>query len=329
MVLFARNLVEELRLSSKKPNMVYLTSYMRPEMTEASIRDILNWKSLDNLVIVIDGLRKDANQNETRWREKTIQIAEEYAISNSKLDLWVYDSNIGITGHAMRIQGRALESGSSGIWLEEDIGLDLENFSKIVESFAVDKSSDPILLSAYSHFNHNYSGEEIIKGNLFLPLWGTVFNENFYNLISQVWYDKKFDEQIVIDAIDRVFPDSSLGERLYKSKVIRFWTEYSRWGFVNSNRWDALANYALWTKSKYSSATFERFAHDLSFQDSRGMNQRIEPVPVKTHEFHRTQIGDQIFCVRCENWGSRIDRRVSKRMAAGIRYRLASKFNQF
>jgi hypothetical protein len=312
---------------SKKPNNVFLTSYMRPEMTESSIKTVLNWNSLDNLVVVIDGLRKDAAESEKEWRKETIRITEKYANSNAKLDLWVYDSNIGITEHTMRIQGRALESGSSGIWLEEDISLELEKYSKIVESLAVEKSSDPILLSAYSHFNHNYSGERTTKGNLFLPVWGMVFNENFYNLISQVWYDKKFDEQIVIDAIDQVFPDSSFGDRLYKSKVVRFWTEYSRWGFVNSNRWDALANYALWTKSKYSSATFERLAHDLSFRDSRGMNQRIEPAPVQTHEFHGTQIGDQIFCVRCENWGSRIDRRLAKRMAAGIRYRLASKFN--
>ena len=312
---------------SKKPNNVFLTSYMRPEMTESSIKTVLNWNSLDNLVVIIDGLRKDAAESEREWRKETIRITEKYASSNAKLDLWVYDSNIGITEHTMRIQGRALESGSSGIWLEEDIGLELEKYSKIVENLAVDKSSDPILLSAYSHFNHNYSGETTTKGNLFLPVWGMVFNENFYNLISQVWYDKKFDEQIVIDAIARVFPDSSFGDRLYKSKVIRFWTEYSRWGLVNSNRWDALANYALCTKSKYSSATFERLAHDLSFQDSRGMNQRIEPAPVQTHEFHETQIGDQIFCIRCENWGSRIDRRLSRRMAAGIRFRLASKFN--
>ena len=312
---------------SKNHKTVYLTSYMRPEMTESSIKSILNWNSLENLVVIIDGLRKDANENERFWRQETIQIAEKYGGSNTKLDLWVYDSNIGITGHTMRIQGRALESGSSGIWLEEDIGLDLESYSKIVENLAVEKSSDPILLSAYSHFNHEYSGARITKGNLFLPVWGMVFNENFYNLISQVWYDQKFDEQIVVDAISRVFPDSSFGDRLYKSKVIRFWTEYSRWGFVNSNRWDALANYALWTQSKYSIATFERLAHDLSFQDSRGMNQRIEPGPVQTHEFHGTQVDDQVFCRACENWGSRINKRLSKRMAAGIRFRLASKFN--
>ena len=110
---------------SKKPNNVFLTSYMRPEMTESSIKTVLNWNSLDNLVVVIDGLRKDAADSEKEWRKETIRITEKYASSNAKLDLWVYDSNIGITEHTMRIQGRALESGSSGIWLEEDIGLEL------------------------------------------------------------------------------------------------------------------------------------------------------------------------------------------------------------
>jgi len=241
------------------------------------------------------------------------------------MDLWVYDSNPGITEHTMRIQGRALESGFSGIWVEEDFGLDLESYSTIVKDVFQENSNKPLLLSAYSHFNHPSESSEKFKSNLFLPLWGMVFNETFYSLISRVWNDKKFDPEVVSRAVNSVFPDSTYGERLFKEKVVNYWTQYSSWGFMNSNRWDAVANYALWTRSEFSLTTMQRFAHDLSFQDSRWMNQRIQPEPVISHELSKVSINGRYFCLACENWGSRINRRLSGRLAASVRYRLNSR----
>jgi hypothetical protein len=304
---------------------VYLTSYMRPEMTAASIKDILKWESLNKLVVIIDGLRSCASEQEGIWRNQTIGVAETYCKVNAKMDLWVYSSNVGITEHTMRIQGRALESGFSGIWLEEDIGLDLERYSSILEEIAIEKSNCPTLISAYSHFNHTSDITRMTKQNLFLPLWGMVFNESFYNSISRVWNDKTFDSSVVSKAINPIFPDSTYGERLYKRKVLDYWTQYSSWGFLNANRWDAVANYALWTNSVYSQTATQRYAHDLSFKDSRGMNQRLEPSPVNNHEFSAVTIDGGDFCLGCEYWGSRIHRRLTQRIAASAKYRLSAK----
>ena len=312
-------------MSSDSSKSVYLTSYMRPEMTESSIRDILKWNSLNKLVVIIDGLRSCASEQEIIWRNQTIGIAESYCNVNQKMDLWVYGSNVGITEHTMRIQERALESGFSGIWMEEDIGLDLERYSSILEKIAIETSSRPTLISAYSHFNHTSDTARISKDNLFLPLWGMVFNESFYNLISRVWRDKKFDANVVQKALNPIFPDSTYGERLYKRKVLEYWTQYSSWGFLNANRWDAVANYALWTDSVYSQTTMHRLAHDLSFKDSRGMNQRVEPSPVMNHDFSAVRVEARDFCLGCEQWGSRIHRRLSRRIAAGARYRISAK----
>ena len=298
---------------------------MRPEMTESSIREVLNWSSLNKLIVIVDGLRAGAAETEKSWRDQTIRIAEKYCNENKKVDLWVYDSNPGITQHTMRIQGRALESGFSGMWLEEDFRLDLESYSSIASEVFEKDTGRPLLLSAYSHFNHPRESTQKIKSNLFLPLWGMTFNETFYNLINRVWNDKKFDADVVSKAIDSVFPDSKYGERIYKEKVTNFWTQYSSWGFKNSNRWDAVANYALWTQSEFSHTTVQRYAHDLSFKDSRGMNPRIEPEPVTNHKLSNVSFEGNNFCLDCENWGSRIERRLSRRLAASVKYRLNSR----
>ena len=127
---------------------------MRPELTRASIEKVLGWKGRGNLTIVIDGLRSSADQAEKHWREETIHIAEQKCSENSNMDLWVYGDNIGITNHTIRIQGRALERGNSGIWLEEDIDLNLADYSEILDQLNIQSTSEPILISAFSHFNH-------------------------------------------------------------------------------------------------------------------------------------------------------------------------------
>ena len=121
-------------------NSVYLTSYMRPEMTKASIEAILQWRGLLNFTIVIDGLRSSANESEVRWRNQTIKLSEDFCAQNSNMELWVYKDNIGITNHTMRIQGRALETGNSGIWIEEDFNLDLAKYSSILEQIDYQKA---------------------------------------------------------------------------------------------------------------------------------------------------------------------------------------------
>lgn len=305
-----------------KNKTVYLTSYMRPELTRASIESVLRWTSLTKLVVIIDGLRKGANASEILWRNKTIEVVETFGASHPGIDLWVYDENVGITEHAMRIQGRAISTGSSGIWLEEDIALDLPTYSIIVDQVFESRTSNPLLMSAYSHFNHPILDDKLIKDNLFLPLWGIVFNESFYDLISSVWRRRNFDPNVVRDAISPIFSEKTFVDRLYKSKVIGFWTEYSSWGFANANRWDALANYALWTEGFYSLTTLTRLAHDLSYKDSRAMNPRAKPEKVQTHDLRLVPHGQHFFCGDCEEWGSRFSRSIGERFKASIKFRL-------
>jgi hypothetical protein len=107
---------------------IFLWSYMRPELTKRSLEIILKWDGLNRVVVIVDGLRSGAELCEELWRNETIRAIEIAAESDSRVELWVYADNIGNTNHILRVQERALHVEEYGIWLEEDIDLDLDRY---------------------------------------------------------------------------------------------------------------------------------------------------------------------------------------------------------
>jgi len=305
------------------PRNVLLTSYMRPELTRLAIERTVTWIGLKKLVVVVDGLRSSANHEEIEWRKQTIAEVEKFGDS-SKLELWVYDNNIGITEHNLRIQERALSKLLNFIWIEEDIDIDFQQFSDVeIDDF---NGMEPVLLSGHSHFNHPNRAKTGFKGNLFLPLWGLVINQAFHELITKTWRDKKFNEAYVERAISRVLPGKTLTQRAHLKSVVNYWKAYSRWGLDSSRRWDSLANYSLWSINRYSLSCNNRVAEDSSYLDFRGMNQRKKPQPVESHAPEYKVVNSMEFCIQCEIQGSRISPNLLHRFHDASKYRIKSAF---
>ena len=76
-----------------KKKTVFLTSYMRPELTRRSIERILKWNGLNKLVVIVDGLRNTASLDEKIWRRETIKTVESF-YDQPKVELWVYVTKI-------------------------------------------------------------------------------------------------------------------------------------------------------------------------------------------------------------------------------------------
>lgn len=301
--------------------LVILTSYMRPEMTKRSIEKISNWKKLKKLIVVIDGLRQGATYEEDLWRKQTISIVESFS-SKLNIELWVYSNNIGITEHTLRLQKRSLELDQFPILLEEDIDLDLDSFDSL-EYGAGFNSSIATLRSGYSHFNHPNVSDLSFKGNLFIPMWGLSYNSKFVELVEKTWMDKKYDPRVVKNTLAKVLFTSRRAPLSFRRRVEKYWIEYMSWAFINTNRWDALVNYSLWTQGLFSSSAINRVANDMSFMDVRGMNQRIEPRPTPNHTLDAVTVGETTFCYGCEVMGSRILPTLRARLLHSINYRLS------
>jgi hypothetical protein len=298
---------------------------MRPELTKRSIERTINWIGLKKLVVVIDGLRNGANQEEIEWRKDTISVVEKLGPS-SNIELWVYDNNIGITEHNLRIQERALSNLLDFIWIEEDIDIDFQQFAEVEIDMV--NSREPVLLSGYSHFNHSNRLKTGFKGNLFLPLWGLIINHAFHELITKTWRDKRFNETFVERAISQVLPGKTLIQKAHLKSVVSYWKAYSRWGLDSSRRWDSLANYSLWSINRYSLSCNNRMAEDSSYLDFRGMNQRKKPEPAESHAPDYKSKGPLDFCMQCEIRGSRISPNLFRRSHDAIKYRIKSSFSR-
>jgi hypothetical protein len=294
---------------------------MRPEMTNRSIERAQSWAGLTSLTVIIDGLRKNASVSETQWREETIRVAERHALENTKIDLWVYQDNIGNTNHVIRTQERALGKTEYPIWLEEDIDLDFDKYQKL-RTETITNDGRPFLLTGYSHGSHNLPNSW--RNTLFVPLWGLTVNSELVELTHKTWRDQKFDARIVRHALDSALLGSENIKPNYFEKVLSYWTDYSEWAIRSSRRWDALANYSLWSVGEYSTAATERIAHDSSYLDFRGMNQRSAPVPANMHQPTFRDSGRHSFCLRCEILGSRIEQSIYKRVSNALIYRASA-----
>lgn len=309
--------------SSAATQSVLLTSYMRPELTKRSLDRIINWPGLKKLVVVIDGLRPEASEEEKRWREMTIDVVDKYRKSE-KLEFWCYSTNVGMTEHYIRLQERVMSEDPDTIWVEEDIDLDFDKFVKLTPEKYY--GHGPVLISGFSHFNHKDSVENGLKGNLFVPMWGLRMNEALHELICKTWKDKSFNEKYVEQALSELFPVETINQRMYRRSVIKYWKEYSKWGLFSSRRWDSLANYALWTIGRVSLASINRLADDASYLDFRGMNQRVKPSDVSTHVSSFKKVRGIEFCIECEIEGSRISPHIRRRIRDSFDYRLRKKF---
>jgi hypothetical protein len=290
---------------------------MRPELTKRSINIFLQWDDLKQVIVIVDGLRSAAESNEKLWRNETIRAVENIAEIDSRVELWVYDDNIGNTNHILRVQERALFVEEYGIWLEEDIDLELDGYLRLQNS--IKRSDRPLILTGYSHCNHGSSLS--YKNTLFVPLWGQTINHALFERVSKTWKDKHFDSKIMKRVISGVFEYDRRHNPRYFSRVLDYWTSYSEWGVKSSRRWDALANYSLWLDFDFSFSSTERIAHDVSYLDYRGMNQRSKPKDVPVHELTTIEFEGGRFCMGCERVGSRQVFSKLKRISNSLVYR--------
>ena len=294
---------------------------MRPNLTRLAIKRALNWSGLKRLIVIIDGLRNGASNDEQIWRRETIEIVESFS-HETKIELWVYGQNIGVTEHQIRIQKRALQVEEHGIWLEEDMEVDFDTYTDIqIEDKIVTDS--PLLYSGFSEFNHKELSGNTFKSSLFVPIWGLTVNAQLVELVEKVWRQKNYNPEIVENTLRRVFLDKTIDARIHLKSIERFWVQYMSWGFSNPNRWDALAIYSLWTKDSFVYSPMRRLANDVSFLDHRGMNQRKKPNATKEHYLRLRSVDNKIFCLDCEIKGSRIEKNLVKRGISAIKYKVA------
>lgn len=272
---------------------------MRPEMTKNAITEISAWNDLDSLTVVIDGLRPSANNSEEEWRRETIRVVETSPVS--KLELIVYDTNIGITDHANRVQRRLLPRHPRAIWVEEDFQLNFADYANFVEG--LDIPNQPFLSCANGQANHEEI--DLPLRTLFPPYWGQVLNMELTEEVERIRKDKKIDPKVAQETLG-IFKNSfTLPKNYLIKKQVTYWNNYFKWAVYNPNRWDALATYVLWKHGNPTIVSPRNLVNDLASTDMRGMNKRHEQQVVIQHKTRVENLRSTTICISCEKRKSR------------------------
>jgi hypothetical protein len=288
---------------------------MRPELTEKSIQNILKWNQLKSLTVVIDGLRNSANAAEQKWRTITIEVCERF--KDEKIDLIVYDKNIGITDHVNRVQKRILPVKPDSIWVEEDFELNLNEYSNFVDKYK--PKTGPFLLAGNSPGNHSEFNRPL--RTFFPPYWGQVLSIELTENIERVRFDKRIDPRVCRDFLNDFSKGIGFPKKYLLEKQVSYWNQYFNWAIHSPHRWDALATYVLWSCHNPTLVPSTNLVTDLAEEDNRGMNIRHEKQDPDIHQMEIRFIASLQFCQICENRKSRVSRNISELVRNNLSFR--------
>jgi hypothetical protein len=305
-----------------KPTHIFLWSYMRPALTHAAIQHALSYNNLIKLVVIIDGLRLKADDYEKNLRQDTVKIVETSALSDNRVELWVYDKNLEILNeHIFRTQERGLELSENGIWVEEDMQPNYEEFSKLVDLYWI--NSSPFFLSGSSGFNHPNSNL-LVRHTLLSPVWLQSLNRLTVEQIKINFHNKKFDESLVKKKLSSVFAGNGIMSKSYLWSIQKFWVSKFESGLYSNSRWDALAAYTFLSQDSPRLVANQNLVTDLGYLSSDGMNLRAKPGPTQSHVFQpKTDNYNHNFCLLCEKAHTRIGKNLLERIENSARYRLS------
>lgn len=310
-------------LQVKNPTHIFLWSYMRPKLTHLAIQRALSYSNLSKLVVIIDGLRIAANDREKILRQNTISTAEEIALQDNRIELWVYGKNLeNNTEHIFRTHKRGLDCSENGIWVEEDMDCDYEKFARLVSDNYY--NVDPFLISGASHGNHPSSNIPV-RNFLFGNFWLHSLNTKTVELVESAFRSKVFNESLVKERLASVFSSKTLRDKTYLRLLERFWVEKMESGLRSNFRWDSLAQYAFIKKGIAPLVSNENLVRDLSYLSPDSMNAREKVSNYPSHELKPSIItGNLFFCIDCEKAQSRKGKSISEVVFNSYKWRLKS-----
>lgn len=299
------------------PRNVLLYAYQRPELTLQSCIAILNWAKLERLVITIDGLRIGASEQEARWRDETIQICRNLALSFAQVEVKVWKDNPGLTNHILRSLRYVFNSYGSVIAVEDDnliseAGLDFL-------SDQISSASEPQIAAGFNKFLHQPVDLQISSRKTLFPIqWTTSLNKHMFAVIEQVWKDKFVDKQVVRNRISEL-KGINLVQRW---RLNAYWTDYFTNSINSPRHTDIVVQYATFKAGIFYSVPTGDFVEDIAVADGRGMNFRHNPIQLQYHRLKSYKVDSGLSCATCDLLGSRIEISIRHQVVKSLKLRL-------
>lgn len=278
---------------------VVLFSYMRPELTQEAIKNLLNWQNLSRLIVSIDGLRESADENEKIWRTQTIEVSKLLALQFKKIEVIVWEENKGLTNHAIRAFNLAFENSDNVISTEEDIEISMGGLDFL--DFHTSSKKTPQIASSFSKFTHPEETEGY-KVTSFPEQWGIALNKAFYARFLLIAGGESVKEASLKELMDETFGKDSKNS----IRATRFWLNLYKSAQIDVNHPDALLSYTAITLGVKYKVPWVSLSRDTAHQDGRGMHRREKQAPPPLHVRKISSVNGERVCMECELANSQI-----------------------
>jgi hypothetical protein len=292
-----------------------LWAYGRPELTLLNMKRLVQQSNLRNIYIVHDGLRQNASQDEVNSHAATREMILSQSLPTRVRPL-LYDSNIGLTRHFLRVSKEVLKNCDGFLNHEDDKISNSETVRAILE--VPKRESTPQLIDTRNQFLHSWK-DSSVRSALYTVNGISYMNSCLIEAAEQDYNSQNFSaEDITSFLID--FYSPLVRNIQHVNRLATKFTEMLSWGISNQDRPDSLLLYSLLKRGMLKQITNSDMCLDLSHLDYRGLNQEYrEPADKKVCseiELVETRFG--MICRFCEVEG------IKTRIPVGNRTRASS-----
>jgi len=267
---------------------VVLLAYRRPEMMLRRCQEVIAWPGLGQLIVSIDGVSRQASDDEKLWRSESLKLAKEFAMSNPGVAVLDHPKNSGLTDHVVRALTAGFENSNAVILLEEDVSITFQGLDFLAQT--VDQGT-PSASTAYSRATHPVKCGS--RKTFFPEQWGVGMNRSFFEAFGRVLKYGKVDSVVVEahlkKALGKGFPS-------LRRRAIKYWTTLLQSALQVENHTDAIFHYTAMVCGIHYATPWRSAVVDEGPQDNRGLNPRGKrPLRNLRHSY----VGAD-FCKRCE-----------------------------
>lgn len=285
---------------------VIVLAYQRPSLMIDRCTEVIEWPSLNRLIISIDGPRENATIQELAWRDECIVEARRFAaIYRCKVSVCILNENLGLTSHVLEALNNSFADSESTILLEEDTSLEHSGLNFLA---GLGRTFEPAVRAGYTRAFHK-GVNQVERVSFFPEQWGLSMNRSFFEAFRRVCREESVEEPLVEAHIRRLLGPS---KRVLIGRATRYWSRLFRDAFQNPNHTDALFLYTAISLGLVYTTPWTSFTRDVGHLDGRGMHKRTKADLRFVSHF---QTGSRLeLCMKCEA------RNMNLRVMRGPRY---------
>jgi hypothetical protein len=307
---------------SKPTSPIVISAYQRPEKLVSRYNEVKDWTNFGSLTISIDGLRPKSNVEELLNRGKVIEVAEDIALHDNRVDVLVWNENSGVNDHAARLFAK-MKNSASIILIEDDVGVNKAALNFLHDNVLRDGS---LASTAHVSRNHLELSATDSRISVFPNQWGLAISTPVMETYLDVIKTKKFNRQSIRKAFYRAFENHMTWFQI--ERLVQWWFNHFFFCERHGNWADALIQYSVYVNDGFYRVPAQSLiVDDNALNDLRSMHPRESFQSVMSCEFgKRQQSGHSYTCDSCEVENSRLYQASIRNLIGATKHR---KFLQF